>query len=64
MQVVIAEFMDRAAVDVIASHHPTHYDPELVDRRDELKARLAEANALIVRNRTQVNAELLAFLRS
>jgi len=59
MQVVIAEFMDRAAVDLIANHHATHYEPELVDRRDELKARLAEASALIVRNRTQVNAELL-----
>jgi (S)-sulfolactate dehydrogenase len=60
MRVVISEFMDQAAVDMIAGHHATHYDRDLVDRRDELKSRLVEADALIVRNRTQVNAELLA----
>jgi (S)-sulfolactate dehydrogenase len=31
-----------------------------VDRREELKAKLIDADALIVRNRTQVNVELLA----
>jgi (S)-sulfolactate dehydrogenase len=36
------------------------YDPGLVDRPDELKAALAGARALIVRNRTQVTAEVLA----
>ena len=60
MQVVICEFMDEAAVARLASLHRTLYDATLVDRRDDLKARLACARALIVRNRTKVDADLLA----
>ena len=60
MRVVISEFMDEAAVATLAAHHATEYDRDLVDRREELKARLSDADALIVRNRTQVNVELLA----
>ena len=60
MRIVISEFMDAAAVDLLAAHHETHYDADLVERRDELKQRVGDAHALIVRNRTLVNAELLA----
>ena len=60
MQVVICEFMDGAAVARLAALHRTLYDDTLVDRRDELKARLASTRALIVRNRTRVDADLLA----
>ncbi len=60
MRVLISEFMDESAVATLAAHHATEYDRDLVDRREELKARLIDADALIVRNRTQVNAELLA----
>ena len=60
MRIVISEFMDEAAVATLAAHHATEYDAGLVDRREELKAKLIDADALIVRNRTQVNAELLA----
>ena len=60
MRIVISEFMDEAAVAALAAHHATLYDAGLVDRRDELKAKLVDADALIVRNRTQVNVELLA----
>ena len=60
MRIVISEFMDASAVDQLASHHDTLYDPQLVDRRDALKSEIVEADALIVRNRTLVNADLLA----
>jgi (S)-sulfolactate dehydrogenase len=60
MRVVISEFMDGAAVARLAGLHSTHYDENLVDRRGELKAQLASAHALIVRNRTRVDAELIA----
>jgi len=60
MLIVIAEFMDESAVAALAAHHTVHYDPSLVDQRDTLLARCAEADALIVRNRTQVDAALLA----
>jgi (S)-sulfolactate dehydrogenase len=59
VRVLITEFMDEAAVASLVRHHDTTYDKDLVDRRDELKAKLADVDALVVRNRTQVNAELL-----
>ena len=60
MRIVISEFMDEAAVATLAARHATEYDRNLVDRREELVARLVDADALIVRNRTQVDVELLA----
>jgi (S)-sulfolactate dehydrogenase len=60
MRIVISEFMDRPAVEELASRFDVHYDKDLVDRRTELAARLADADALIVRNRTQVDAALLS----
>ena len=35
------------------------YDPQLWQRTDELKEQLKDADALIVRNQTQVNASLI-----
>jgi len=60
VRIVISEFMDRPAVDGLASRFDVHYDKDLVDRPPELAARLADADALIVRNRTQVDAALLS----
>ena len=59
MHIVISEFMDRAAVDALASRFDVRYDPQLVDRVPELEQALAAADALIVRNRTQVRGPLL-----
>jgi (S)-sulfolactate dehydrogenase len=59
MRVVISEFMDDDAVAALASRFDTVYDPALVDRASDLAADLADADALIVRNRTQVNAALI-----
>ncbi|MCP3056684.1 hydroxyacid dehydrogenase [Aurantimonas marianensis] len=59
-EIVIAEFMDEAAVDQIRARHETLYDPQLVDRPDDLVAAVAGASALVVRNRTRVTAALLA----
>jgi (S)-sulfolactate dehydrogenase len=58
-QVLITEYMDEAAVDRLRSRHEVTYDPKLVDARAELLALVGDADALIVRNRTQVNAEVL-----
>lgn len=59
MRIVISEFMDDVAVKRLAAKHDTLYDMDLVDRPAELAAALATADALIVRNRTKVNRELL-----
>lgn len=57
--IVISEFMDQSAVDGLSDEFDVLYDPNLVDRADDLAAAVAGARALIVRNRTQVRGALL-----
>jgi (S)-sulfolactate dehydrogenase len=57
--IVISEFIDEAAVARFAAHYDTLYDPALVDDPARLAAQLANARAVVVRNRTQVNTALL-----
>ena len=52
--------MDEAAVDELRANFQVAYDPTLVDRPDALSQAVADARALIVRNRTQVRGALLA----
>ncbi|MDB5821659.1 MAG: putative phosphoglycerate dehydrogenase [Herminiimonas sp.] len=59
MKIIISEFMDEAAVEALRADFSVTYEPTLVDRREALFALLADADALIVRNRTQVDAALL-----
>ena len=60
MKVVISEFMDaECRSGAFGASFDTAYDPALVDRRTELLSKLADADALIVRNRTQVDTALL-----
>lgn len=61
-RVVITEFMDERAVAQLRARHDVLYDPKLVDDAPRLLAEAARADALIVRNRTQVRGELLAAL--
>jgi (S)-sulfolactate dehydrogenase len=60
MRIVIAEFMEEGAVASLRRRFDTLYDATLVDRHSDLLASVAGADALIVRNRTQVDATLLA----
>ncbi|OAE60010.1 3-phosphoglycerate dehydrogenase [Achromobacter mucicolens] len=60
MRVLISEFMDAPAVDALRQRFDVRYAPELVEQRAALLEAAADADALIVRNRSQVNAELLA----
>lgn len=57
--IVIAEFMDATAIADVLAGRDVLYDPKLVDDPDRLRAGLADARALIVRNRTQVRGALL-----
>ncbi len=59
-RIVISEFMDPQAVDALRADFEVVYGPALVDDAPALAAELAQARALIVRNRTQVRGELLA----
>lgn len=58
-EIVVSEFMDEAALDGLRQRYSVTYDPTLVDDPDRLHAELADAVALVVRNRTQVRAALL-----
>ncbi|MGE8131263.1 hydroxyacid dehydrogenase [Methylobacterium sp. NPDC080182] len=58
-KVVISEFMDEAAIAAELAGLDVQYDPGLVDRPGDLAAAVARADALIVRNRTQVRGPLL-----
>ncbi|MGU3469378.1 NAD(P)-dependent oxidoreductase, partial [Methylobacterium sp. C33D] len=58
-KVIISEFMDEAAIAAELAGLDVVYDPGLVDRPADLAAAVAQADALIVRNRTQVRGALL-----
>jgi (S)-sulfolactate dehydrogenase len=60
MRIVISEFMDTPAVDTLRRDFDVQYEPDLVDRREDLLRAVQSADALIVRNRTRVDAPLLA----
>jgi (S)-sulfolactate dehydrogenase len=57
--IVISEFMDEAVLREAFAGRDFLYDATLVDRPQDLAAALADAQALIVRNRTQVRGALL-----
>ena len=57
--IVICETMDQAAVDSLSNEFDVLFDPDLVNRTDDLKAALADARAILVRNLTQVRGEIL-----
>lgn len=62
MRIVICEFMDERAVERLRAEHDVLYAPNLVDDAPGLRREAATADALVVRNRTQVRGELLAAL--
>jgi (S)-sulfolactate dehydrogenase len=59
MKIIVSEFMEDTAVDHLRQNFDVLYDESLVDNSAKLKKLLIDADALIVRNRTQVSAELL-----
>ena len=59
-RIVISEFMDAPAVESLRAGFDVEYGPQLVDDPPALAAALANADAWIVRNRTQVRGAALA----
>jgi (S)-sulfolactate dehydrogenase len=60
MRILISEFMDERAVASLRERHDVRHDPKLVDDPARLRREAATADAIIVRNRTQVRGDLLA----
>lgn len=58
--VLISEFMDRDAAEALIADYDVLWKPDLWGRRDELLSQVADSRAIIVRNATQVDTELLA----
>ena len=59
MKVVVSEFIDEAALAGFGGLAEVVYGPKLVDDRAALVAACSDAEALIVRNRTQVDRAVL-----
>jgi (S)-sulfolactate dehydrogenase len=57
--VLIPEFMDKNAAQGLMADYDVHWDPQLWNQRQELIAKISDARAIIVRNATQVDAELI-----
>lgn len=57
--IVVSEFMDEDAVARLSDGFSCVYEPDLVDRPEDLVNAVAEARVLVVRNRTQVRGALL-----
>jgi (S)-sulfolactate dehydrogenase len=51
--------MDEASIETLKRSFNVTYDPDLVNRRSDLLSLLADADALIVRNRTQVDLDVI-----
>jgi (S)-sulfolactate dehydrogenase len=62
MKIVITEFIDERALPALRAKHDVLYDAKLVDDAPRLLKEAASADAVVVRNRTQVRGELLAAL--
>jgi (S)-sulfolactate dehydrogenase len=59
MRVLITEFMDEPAVASLAARFDVRYEPVLSGDAAALRAAAVDCDALIVRNRTQVDAALV-----
>ncbi|MGB0084842.1 MAG: NAD(P)-dependent oxidoreductase [Rhodomicrobiaceae bacterium] len=57
--IIISEFMDAAPIERLRAGHSVHIDDGLWNKRSELEALAADALAIIVRNRTRVDAALI-----
>ena len=58
-RVVVSEWIDAAAIQRLRERHEVLADPDLFADRPRLLASLADAEALLVRNQTRVDTELL-----
>jgi (S)-sulfolactate dehydrogenase len=58
--ILISEFITSQALETLRRHHEVIYAPELYKDRPALIAALQNIEALVVRNLTQVNEEVLA----
>ena len=57
---VISEFMDQPTAEGLLGEYDSVWEPDLWSRRDALLSQMGDARAIVVRNATQVDPELLS----
>ena len=59
IKILITEFMEKNAVDILKSKFDVTYEPELFNNNEKLSKIISEYHGLIVRNKTNVNQKIL-----
>lgn len=62
--IVVSEWMDEVGIQLLRDQYPVLYNPQLAEHRDLLIPAVRDARALIVRNRTIVDKDLLETARN
>ncbi len=58
-EIVVPEFLPERHIGLLAEAHEVRYDPDLYGRRVELLSEMGDARAVLIRNRTRIDVELL-----
>ena len=59
IKILITEFINQNSLDLLKYKFKVHYDDKLWEKTDELKEIINDCDGLIVRNKTQVNQDIL-----
>lgn len=59
-KLVVSEFLQDEFVDLLRARFDVEYDPDMYSDRPRLLDRVADAEAIFIRNRTRIDAEFLA----
>jgi (S)-sulfolactate dehydrogenase len=62
-RIVVSEFLSEPFLDLLRERHDVEYDTDLYEKRERLLASVADAQAILIRNRTRVDQEFVAAAR-
>ena len=62
MKILITEFINKNSLDVLNNTFEVKFDEKLWEKKEELKEIIKDYDGLIVRNKTQVNKDILSTL--
>ena len=63
-KILITEFMEQESVDKISEHFDVIYDSNLYESYEKLSSQIVDADAVIVRNKTQLTESLLTLAKN
>ncbi|HUP17035.1 MAG TPA: hydroxyacid dehydrogenase [Acidimicrobiia bacterium] len=62
-RIVVSEFLGEPFLKLLRERHDVEYDPDLYGQRDSLLAAVADASAILIRNRTRIDHDFIAAAR-